>query len=159
MALSAAQPDADRPALLERQGETGTRVELAGSWTMQGLIPRLAELTPLLDRLEHQPATWDLSAVQAIDHMGAALLWRAWGRRRTEQLVLRPEHDALFRRLGAAEPTPQTGARPALPTIVTALGRAVLRSLGHVSDVLTILGAFVIDLLRLCARPATIPWR
>ena len=159
MALSADQPDTDRPAVFERQAATGTRIELAGSWTMQGLIPRLAELTPLLDRLEHQPATWDLSAVHAIDHMGAALLWRAWGRRRTERLVLRPEHDALFRRLGAAESTPQTDARPALNTIVTAVGRAVLRSLSHVRDVLTILGAFVIDLLRFCARPAAVPWR
>ena len=159
MAPAAGQPDTARPSLLERQAETGTRIELAGSWTMQGLIPRLADLAPLLDRLERRPATWDLSAVQAIDHMGAALLWRAWGRRRTERLVLRPEHDALFRRLDAGESTPQTGARPALTAIVAALGLVVLRGFGHVRDVLTILGAFVIDLMRLCARPATIPWR
>ena len=156
---SPAQPDADGPSLRELQADTGARIELAGSWTMQGLIPRLTELAPLLDRLEHRPATWDLSAVRAIDHMGAALLWRAWGRRRTERLVLRPEHDALFRRLDAAEPTPQAGARLTPTIVVATLGFAILRSLGHVRDVLAILGAFVIDLMRLCTRPSTIPWR
>ena len=145
--------------LLEHRLDRELRVELTGRWTHQGIIPRLNELSSLLDRLEQQPATWDLSAVQALDYMGAALLWRAWGRRRVERLVLRPEHDALFRRLDARESTPGERAGTGLRGAVTAVGLGVLRSLGHVRDVLAILGAFAIDLARLIARPAAIPWR
>ena len=149
----------ERPMLLEHRLDRELRVELTGRWTHQGIIPRLGELSSLLDRLERQPATWDLSAVQALDYMGAALLWRAWGRRRVERLVLRPEHDALFRRLDARESTPGERAGTGLRGAVTAIGLGALRSLGHVRDVLAILGAFAIDLARLIARPATIPWR
>ena len=157
-----AGPDAsasERPMLLEHRFDRELRVELTGRWTQQGIIPRLSELSALLDRLERGPATWDLSAVQALDYMGAALLWRAWGRRRVERLVLRPEHDALFRRLDARESTPEARAGTSLMGAVGAVGLGVLRSLGHVRDVLAILGAFAIDLARFITRPATIPWR
>ena len=145
--------------LREHRVDREFRVELTGRWTLQGLIPRLAELSPVLHRLEQQPATWDLSAVEALDHTGAALLWRAWGRRRVASVLLRPEHDALFKRLDAQESTPQEHVRTGLAAMVFALGLGVLRSLGHVRDVLTILGAFVIDLARMSAHPAAIPWR
>ena len=152
-------PASEQPMLLEHRFDRELRVELTGRWTLQGLIPRLRELSPLLGRLERQPATWDLSAVQALDHTGAALLWRAWGRRRAAHLVLRPEHDALFRRLDAHESTPAQRARGGLMGVLAAVGLAALRTLGHVRDVLTILGAFAIDLVRLSVRPTTMPWR
>jgi phospholipid/cholesterol/gamma-HCH transport system permease protein len=135
-------------------------VEVAGHWTVAALVPRLAELSAVLDRLEHGSAAhWDLSAVESLDHMGAALLWRAWGRRRVEALTLRPEHDALFRHLGVRDSQPSLPSRGRFARVATFAGEAVLRGLGHVRDVLVILGALAIDLVRLAARPANIPWR
>ena len=147
------------PAIAERGAGDARLIALTGRWTLHGLVPRLEELSALLDRLEQRPATWDLSAVQALDYTGAALLWRAWGRRRTERLVLRPEHDALFRRLDARESTSQARARINVVAIVSALGVGALRALGHVRDALVILGAFAIDFTRLAAHPKAIPWR
>ena len=159
MSTAIEAPGSEQPALREHRLDRELRVELTGRWTLQGLIPRLRELSPLLDRVERQSATWDLSAVRALDHTGAALLWRAWGRRRAAHLVLRPEHDALFRRLDAHESTPAQRARGGLMGVLAAVGLAALRTLGHVRDVLTILGAFAIDLVRLSVRPTTMPWR
>ena len=147
------------PALLEHHAGEGYRIELIGRWTIQSLVPRLAELAPLLDRPIREPATWDLSAVEALDHLGAALLWRAWGRQRTERLVLRPEHDAFFRRLDARESTAHARVRASIVGLVMLIGLSVLRSLAHVRDVLVILGALAADLLKFAAKPATIPWR
>ena len=141
-------------------GQDRILVEVAGHWTVAALVPRLSELSAVLDRLEHGGAVhWDLSAVQALDHMGAALLWRTWGRRRADALVLRPEHDALFRRLGARESVPAGPARGRLTRLVSIVGEPVLHVLEHVRDILIVLGALSIDLVRLTARPTDIPWR
>jgi phospholipid/cholesterol/gamma-HCH transport system permease protein len=147
------------PAIIDRRREDGRFVELTGNWTMQTLVPRLAEIGPLLERRKHEAATWDLSAVHALDHMGAALLWRAWGSRRAERLVLRPEHDALFRRLVARESLERARGRPTALGLIAVLGVSTLRSLGQVHDVLVILGAIAIDFIRLCVHPKAIPWR
>ena len=72
---------------------------------------------------------------------------------------MRPEHDALFRRLDARESTPQARVRTGLLAMVSALGIGVFRALSHVQEVLVIVGAFAIDLLRLVTHPGAIPWR
>ena len=158
-AVVEAPAGAEQPTLREHRLDRELRVELSGRWTLQNLIPRLAELTALLERVEWRSAIWDLSSVHALDHTGAALLWRAWGRRRAEHLLLRPEHDALFRRLDSQTPTSAERARTGLAGVAVAIGLNVLRALEHVRDVLTILGAFAIDLARMSIRPGTIPWR
>ena len=86
------------------------RLELSGAWNLQSLERKLAELKPKLADYAADPASnWDLRGIEIIDHAGAMLLWRAWGRRRAANLVLKPEHELLFSHLDLPAVPPPRG--------------------------------------------------
>src|SRR6185436_20593688 len=89
------------PELRHSTATDGTpRLELVGAWNLQGLEQRLPSLTPQLAEYSKNPrAHWDLNGIAVLDHAGAMLLWRAWGRRLVPNLTLRPEHELVFHRL------------------------------------------------------------
>jgi phospholipid/cholesterol/gamma-HCH transport system permease protein len=95
--------------------------------------------------------------VTALDHAGALLLWRAWGRRRAPALVLRPEHESLFDDLAKPRELPPLRLEWWATTI--ALGRKVLSLLGHFVGATALLGQVMIDAAGLVRRPSQIPWR
>jgi phospholipid/cholesterol/gamma-HCH transport system permease protein len=75
------------------------RCELGGTWNLHALEPHLADLQPqLVECALDQRCEWDLRQVQVLDNAGAMLLWRAWGKRRTSHLLLRPEQEQIFGR-------------------------------------------------------------
>src|SRR5688572_23545312 len=89
-----------------------SRCELSGSWNLQALEHSLAELTQQVTACaSDERAQWDLRGVAVIDHAGAMLLWRAWGRRRASNLMLKPEQEAVFNRLGLARDRVVPGKR------------------------------------------------
>ncbi len=136
------------------------RLELSGAWNLQALERRLAELAPRLAEYgADQAAQWDLRGVDVIDHAGAMLLWRAWGRRRAANLVLKPEHELVFSHLGLPpEPAPPTARRDPL-WVVALAGRMVLSVFDHLATMVMVLGQVVLDTAFLVRRPARIPWR
>lgn len=136
------------------------RFELSGAWTLRALRYRLPELAPRLAEYAAAPASqWDLRGVQAIDHAGAMLLWRAWGRRRALDLVLKAEHESVFGDLELpAEPTPVRTRREPLLLLVF-LGRELLSVLDHLTAMVAVLGQVVLDVAYLVRQPARIPWR
>ncbi|MBI3057393.1 MAG: ABC transporter permease [Betaproteobacteria bacterium] len=149
------------PDLRQVIASDGTRrFELSGAWTLRALRFRLTELAPRLAECAAAPSSqWDLRGVQAIDHAGAMLLWRAWGRRRAVDLVLKPEHESLFGDLDLpAEPMPVHARRDPLRLLVF-LGRKLLSVLNHLTAVVAILGQVVLDTGFLVRQPARIPWR
>ena len=138
----------------------GRRLALSGAWNLRGLERRVAELTPrLAEYAADQSSQWDLSGVDVIDHAGAMLLWRAWGRQRAPNLVLKPEHEPVFTRLDIpAEAGAGAAARDPL-WIVVAVGREVLGVLEHLATMVMVLGQVVLDTVYLVRQPALIPWR
>ena len=137
-----------------------SRCELSGTWNLQSLEHRLAELTPRLsDYAADRASVWDLRAVEVMDHAGAMLLWRAWGRQRTANLLLKPAHELVFRRLSL--PARPAKARPTRDLLwpVVAVGHKVLSVLDHLADMVMVLGQVALDTVYLIRRPATIPWR
>jgi phospholipid/cholesterol/gamma-HCH transport system permease protein len=146
---------------IRREAAAGAvRVVLAGTWNLQALARRLTEISSRLRALEAEPgATWDLTGIERLDDAGAVLLWRAWGRRRPQRLVLRREHEAFFHHLAHAERAPARRRRPDLPGMVAALGRAVLRFADHVLGFVDLLGRMVLDASRIAWRPVLWPWR
>src|SRR5689334_12817692 len=100
--MSAAIAESEAPQVSGVVGDDGAqRVELSGRWNLQSLERRLPQLVPRLAELARaQPAPeWDLRRIAIIDHAGAMLLWRAWGKRRASRVVLKPEHELLFKHL------------------------------------------------------------
>lgn len=136
----------------------GCRIVLSGPWNLAALVQGLPKLRPeLAKHVLDAGCSWDLSAVTALDHAGALLLWRLWGRRRAPQLVLRPEHESLFDNLAKQRELPAPPLEWWATTI--ALGQKALILLGHVGGAVALLGQVTIDAAGLLRRPGQIPWR
>lgn len=138
----------------------GRCLVLSGAWNLRGLESRLAELVPrLAEYAADKNSQWDLQGVEVIDHAGAMLLWRAWGRQRVANLALKPEHEPIFKHLDIpAEPVPQAARRDPL-WIITSVGRKALHVLDHLATMIMVLGQVVLDTVYLVRQPARIPWR
>ncbi len=156
-----ATPTIPAPDVRQVIAADGTRrFELSGAWTLRALRFRLTELTPRLAEYAAAPAAqWDLCGVQAIDHAGAMLLWRAWGRRRAANLVLNPEHESFFGNLELPAERPREHARRDPLRLLVFLGRKLLSVLDHFTTMVAMLGQVVLDAGFLVRQPARIPWR
>ncbi len=159
--MNAPQTSLDPPRLVYHTAEGGARaIEVRGSWSLQALQPRLAELhTELARASADATAIWDLRPVAHLDHAGAALLWHAWGRPGTPRAALRSEHESFFRRLAAAAeapPPPPIRRWQRLAWLPAVWG---LRLYAHARDLVLLVGALVLDGIRMLARPSRAPWR
>ena len=136
------------------------RVQLSGAWNLQALEHRLAELAPrLAEYAAERTLQWDLRGVDVMDHAGAMLLWRAWGRQRAANLVLKPEHEPVFNHLDLPSP-PVLPVPPYDPLwLVVMIGHKVLTVLDHLAAVVMVLGQVALDAVFLIRRPGSIPWR
>ena len=140
--------------------DVGNAIALAGAWDIRALERHARALQRALrERTHARDARWDLTKVQRLDHIGALLIWRAWGRKRPAQIELRPEHEIFFANLEGTR-APASGRRWAdwfAP--VRALGEWMLGAGEHVVDIVRLLGQMLIDSMVLLRRPALGPWR
>jgi len=153
---------ANRPALSSAQAAAGaTLVHARGCWNLQSLMPHVEELRTELDQLRAatQDLRWDLTGVEVMDLAGAAMFWRAWGRTRAPSLVMRPEHEALFRRLRSESPRAKLAEPFDFPRPFVLVGTAALRMLAHARDLVALVGFLVLDTARVVAHPRRAPWR
>jgi len=87
------------------------------------------------------------------------LLWRAWGRQRAPNLVLRPEHEPVFNHLDIPAQQVDKVAPPDRLWIIVQAGRKLLGLLDHLATIVMVLGQVVLDMVYFVRRPARIPWR
>jgi len=142
-----------------RAGDGARAVALSGAWDIRALESRARTLKTRLRLLSADSGRrWDLSRIQRLDHIGALLIWQAWGKRRPSQLALAPGHEVFFSNLDSA-----AGAAPAAPfdplRAVRALGAAMLLSREHLLGIVQLLGQILIDSLALIRHPLRGPWR
>lgn len=153
------------PALERVVDAAGNRAyRLSGAWNLRALESRVGELSPQLAAwaAESGPGRggeWDLRGVEVMDMAGAAVLWRAWGGRRTPQLTLSNEQDRIFKRLELpAEAAAPSAAHDPLQGVAW-VGRRVLLLGDHLIGVLDIIGHALADLAAVARHPALMPWR
>ncbi|MFN3984290.1 MAG: MlaE family ABC transporter permease [Rhodocyclaceae bacterium] len=132
-------------------------VRLRGEWTLRRLAADVRPLRVRLDSLGKQ-ADWRLDAVTRLDSFGAALLWRAWGRRWPERLEADAAVRATLERAAesAAMPLPRARAFTAVDAVV-ALGAMLLGLLAHAVAFLRLLGQLTLDLAYLLRHPGEWP--
>lgn len=133
-----------------------------GAWQVQPLaqaqvLPRIADAIRALP--ESADLHWDLSAIQCLDHIGAQVLWNAWGRQRPPNLTLAPAHEEIFRRIEQAGQLalPQQEARRRLP--FGRMVRLTRNGLDHFAGMLGLVGQLVLDIGRFAANPPRGPWK
>ena len=150
-------------------GASGPGVLPRGRWNVQGLSAgvggsaarrRISALNAQLAELAQTPeAAWNLTGAEAMDHVGALMLWRAWGGQMPKNLTLDAQHRLLFDNFSREEASPavETGRDRFAP--LAAIGREMLRFLEHLTGFVRLLGQVMLDLGRFARRPLAGPWR
>ena len=97
------------PAVLDpevrqaRAADGGPVAALWGAWDIRALESRARLLKSQLRQLADDPDRhWDLERIQRLDHIGALLIWQAWGKRRPPRLALAAGHEVFFANLDSA---------------------------------------------------------
>ena len=134
-------------------------VTLSGAWDIRSLQHRARFMQASLKvAATTVDGPWDLSGVQRLDHIGALLIWRAWGKKRPAEVSLQPEHEAFFEQLARnAEGVDAPAYDPA--TLLRKLGTYLLVFLEHLTGMLVLVGQTAIDTARMLRRPTLGPWR
>ncbi|CAG0965853.1 Intermembrane phospholipid transport system permease protein MlaE [Rhodocyclaceae bacterium] len=146
---------------LETDAEGGRWLRLAGEWRLMVLAPRYAALeAELASRAADAGLGWDIRGIEALDSVGAMLLWRAWGHRFPDNLATSDELEPVFARLYAASKLKETGPEPKQPFewIVT-VGSLSLSLWRHLMDFTTLVGQLMLDLGQVLRAPREMPWR
>ena len=146
--------------LSSARGALPARVVLSGEWTLAALGEVPGGLLALEAQLAAQvTADWDLGAISRLDSAGAMLLWRAWGRRWPERLVVSELQRAAIERIAALPAhAPPVRPEPAFAALI-ALGRLMFAGLRNLREVVTLVGHLVLEIAYLFAHPRDIPWR
>ena len=150
------------PATVQLQTrDNGERViALAGDWTLASLRSSVADVWKTLKSVAVDPnLTWDLRRVGTLDSTGALLIWRAWGRHRHPDALLRPEHEPILRRVAEVPGVELPRWRPDWLGPIVFLGRQEAKFAGHMLGFVALIGFMVMDGLHLLTHPLRIPWR
>ena len=146
---------------LETDAEGRRWLRLAGEWRLRVLAPRYAALeAELASRAGDAALGWDIRSIEALDSVGAMMLWRAWGQRFPENLATSDELEPVFARLYAASKLKETGPEPKQPFEWVVTVGSLSLSLGrHLADFTTLVGQLMLDLGQVLRAPREMPWR
>ena len=152
----------DLPPILTISTVDEPLITVAGAWVVNALAhdDRLGELNTQLSTIVRlKNAQWDLRQLSNLDHVGAQTLWRAWGKKRPDNLIMQASHEGIFERLAlvSAMPLPTT-PKPRL-TRTMLLGNKVLGFFGHLLSFITLLGQLMLDLWCFARYPLKGPWK
>ena len=166
---TAAAPIAgDAAPRVERQtGPDGPVLEVLGEWTAARLAD--ARMWRNLQASLHQhaggetpsaPSTaWSLEGIQALDHIGAQLLWERWSQAWPAELRISDGQRALLERVARFTQQPAPAPKRTLWQRYLGLGDGVLALLSHLHSFIGLLGQLLLDTLRLLRAPSRAPWR
>ena len=156
-------PDYDPPRL-EVDPASPATISVRGAWQVHALAQ--PGIWPAIEQVLQQPGDpaasplqWDLSGVTGLDHIGAQVLWNAWGRQRPPGVQLDAAQEQTFARLQtvvppAAEETSQH-AQISWQALKHQAG-ALLRQFG---SFVGLIGQLVLDLGQFAKRPLDGPWK
>jgi phospholipid/cholesterol/gamma-HCH transport system permease protein len=130
---------------------------LYGHWTLACMRPHLGVLRRDLAASVGQ-MSWDLSAVERMDAFGALLLWRSWGKRYPETLVVPGMLVNAFERIQHPIEADAPPAPHRLHKLFSGVGQGLLGFADHVRGMIELIGHVTSELWRLPRHPREIPW-
>ena len=152
----------DTPPILSLITQAESLVQLKGCWLAHTLChaDRLSALQQQLNQLALHPALqWDLSQIEALDHLGAQLLWRVWQQQLPEHANISEQHLGIFERLRTVSQLAQPVEPKPRLTRVMRLGSMVLGFFAHCFSFVGLLGQLMLDLGRFIRHPLRGPWK
>ena len=152
------------PRISRQTGTDEAAVSLAGSWSAAALAQpqvwdalhlALADMASQVGR----GGSWDLRALERLDHTGAQMLWNAWGRQWPAQVLALPAQRAMLDRVARYSVGPPPAERRTVWQRFLALGELVYKVVDHGRDLLRLVGQLLIDIVALARSPREGPWR
>lgn len=143
----------------------GSVLTASGRWNVHTLSQDLTrvQVRALREALAGHARTpdlrWDLSGIEALDHVGALMFWRACGSQRPARFTVRAEHEPLFANVTRADRFPERDAMFTWRTPFESVGQGSLLFAQHLSGFVRLMGQVVLDLGRLVRAPQAGPWR
>jgi phospholipid/cholesterol/gamma-HCH transport system permease protein len=148
--------------VLHLDPERQSTVTASGAWQVQALAQpaALRDVQTLLRRLPGAATLdWDLSGISAMDHIGAQMLWNAWGRQRPPRLALSPGQEEFFLRLERAGPLTMPVVRTDPWFSIISLRQAARQFASHLLGLVGLVGQLALDLGRFARQPLRGPWK
>ncbi len=155
-------PIAKEPTLTLNPGAAkGPSVAAGGTWQVHALAQgrTMATITALIKTLKADNLKWDLTAIDSMDHIGAQLLWNAWGKTRPSDLQLAPGQEEFFRRLETTGKLELPRPRAQRLTWVMKLGFAMLLFFEHLIALTALIGQVMQEFWRFLRAPMRGPWK
>ena len=140
----------------------GQAVVASGIWQVHALAKRdaIKTISATLASLKDKPSlAWNLADIARLDHIGAQMLWNAWGKKRPENLTLAPKQEELFKRIEEAGKLHLPRSRSSRFNWVMTLGFGLLSFFEHLQGFIKLIGQVVQDIGRFIRHPLTGPWR
>jgi phospholipid/cholesterol/gamma-HCH transport system permease protein len=137
-------------------------VSVTGDWTTLDLAQRVVKFKRELAKLAaHKRVSWDLGRLEKLDHIGALLLWRAWGRSFPERLVIPATLKEYFTRLPSGKSAIAEPSQPRrrLRQPIVRLGQGVLGWLEQLRGMVQLIGRLLLDVVDLVRHPRRWPAR
>ncbi len=161
-------PTRPAPTLtLTRASDGGGSASVSGTWLVHVLAQPdiMAGIKTSLQQAQKEQKKvraglqWDLSQVTGLDHIGAQMLWNAWGKVRPPQLQLSPSHETFFKRLEQVAELSLRRTKPRPRSPIINLGFAILSFIEHVISFVALIGQVTLDLIRFARHPLRGPWK
>jgi phospholipid/cholesterol/gamma-HCH transport system permease protein len=149
------------PSIHSSTSASGRVHALVGDWTaaclaQEGVCARLA--AALATALKDGTA-WDLRAARGLDHIGAQLLWNAWGRRWPEGAQALPVQRAMIERVARYSAQSLPPQAFSFWAYVDTVGAWMFLVLSHLRGLLRLIGQLALDAWQLLRAPQRGPWR
>ncbi|WP_440938345.1 MlaE family ABC transporter permease [Cupriavidus ulmosensis] len=148
------------PAIEVTRAEGAQTVQLRGDWTALALSDchRARALRNELHKIDAH-AHWSLARLARLDHIGAQLMWQAWGGKLPEKLEANEAQRRVFTRIAGLRRENWKKHMVDRFNPVTLFGASILSMFAQLGNGVTMLGQLAFDLLRLARAPQRGPWR
>lgn len=145
----------------EDNNAEGGRLVLQGDWTLIAIGPTYPGLRAALEQQRDRPELeWDLSGIDALDSVGALMLWRTWGRRMPGRVRLRPDQAPMFERIRLAEEKGVLHKAPRSPFAwLMTIGDLAFKAGRNLHEITILVGQLLLDLGHVLRHPGDMPWR
>ncbi len=150
-ALNVIEPDSDSPT-----------VKLTGAWNLRGFSLRGGGVQQELKNIQRTKnnVSWDLREIDALDSVGAFVLWESWGEKHPAEVRLRDEHRSLFERWNERiVPQIKPPRRRLLDPFASLIENWHDALVVHPKELLILIGQAALDTVYLFGHPGRIPWR
>jgi phospholipid/cholesterol/gamma-HCH transport system permease protein len=151
------------PGLRVDADQQGKIVRLSGQWTALALARDHAKrgvgVTSRLRGIGLEAIRrWDLRPIDRLDHVGGQALWRVWGGKLPDAVMLSDTQREIFERVALLDTNRDIPEEAERLDPITRFGLLLFGFFEHLYGGLALFGAFVLDLIGLVRQPKRIPW-